>query len=78
LLYQAMGNYVAAEPLYREALAIRRETLGEVHPYYATSLNNLAELYHVMSTTMPRPSRSFARRWTSAAAPWGRSTATPP
>jgi hypothetical protein len=37
-----MGNYVAAEPLYRQALQIRRRVLGEEHPDFATSLNNLA------------------------------------
>jgi tetratricopeptide (TPR) repeat protein len=29
MLYQAMGNYTAAEPLYKEALAIRKKVLGE-------------------------------------------------
>jgi hypothetical protein len=28
----AMGNYTAAEPLYKEALAIRKKVLGENHP----------------------------------------------
>ena len=27
-LYQAMGNYAAAEPLYQQALGIRRTNLG--------------------------------------------------
>ena len=34
-----------AEPLYRQALAIRRKALGEKHPDYANSLNNLALLH---------------------------------
>jgi len=31
--------------LYRQALEIRKETLGEKHPHYAGSLNNLASFY---------------------------------
>ena len=40
----AMERYEEAEPLYREALEIGRETLGERHPDYAIRLNNLAGL----------------------------------
>ncbi len=43
-----MGDYASAEPLFRQALEIRRAALGEGHPDYATSLNNLAGLYHAM------------------------------
>ncbi len=43
-----MGDYAAALPLYRQALEIRRTTLGENHPDYANSLNNLAVLYREM------------------------------
>ena len=35
LLYMAMGDYARAEPLYRQALAIRKKALGEDHPDYA-------------------------------------------
>ena len=35
-----------AEPLFRQALEIRKKVLGENHPDYASSLNNLADLYH--------------------------------
>jgi tetratricopeptide (TPR) repeat protein len=42
---QAQGRYDEAEPLYRQALELRRELLGERHPDVATSLNNLAGLY---------------------------------
>ncbi|MDZ7905984.1 MAG: tetratricopeptide repeat protein [Cypionkella sp.] len=35
---------IKAEPLYRQAMEIDRKTLGEDHPDYATSLNNLAGL----------------------------------
>jgi len=44
-LYRAQGRYDEAEPLYRQALELRRELLGERHPQVATSLNNLAYLY---------------------------------
>ncbi len=43
-----MGDHAAALPLYRQALEIRRTALGEDHPDYATSLNNLAGLYRAM------------------------------
>ena len=43
-----MGNYAAAEPLYRQASDILRQALGEEHRDYATSLNNLALLYAEM------------------------------
>ena len=47
-LYDAMGDYAKAEPLYRRALAIREKALGPEHPDTATSLNNLAGLYNSM------------------------------
>ncbi|MCA9124864.1 MAG: CHAT domain-containing protein, partial [Planctomycetales bacterium] len=47
-LYHAMGDYSRAEPLYHQAMEIRKEVLGEKHPDYATSLNNQAVLYHAM------------------------------
>jgi hypothetical protein len=40
-----MGLYDKAEPLYIQALLIRKKALGENHPDYAQSLNNLALLY---------------------------------
>ncbi|MBI4646451.1 MAG: tetratricopeptide repeat protein, partial [Bacteroidia bacterium] len=43
-----MGNYSQAEPLYIQAMNLWKEFLGEKHPLYATSLNNLALLYHNM------------------------------
>ena len=48
MLYYAMGDYAAAEPLYRQARDIVRQVLGEQHPNYAASLNNLAVLYQDM------------------------------
>ena len=43
-----MGRHAEAEPLYKQAMEIRRTALGERHPDYATSLNNLAGLYDAM------------------------------
>ncbi|NEQ86641.1 MAG: CHAT domain-containing protein, partial [Moorea sp. SIO2I5] len=44
-LYFSQGRYGEAEPLYRQALALRKKLLGQDHPDVATSLNNLALLY---------------------------------
>ncbi len=44
-LYKAEGHYSKAEPLYVEAISIRKNALGEKHPSYAISLSDLAELY---------------------------------
>jgi CHAT domain-containing protein len=41
----SQGDYARAEPLFRQALAICKRALGEQHPDYAGSLNNLAGLY---------------------------------
>ena len=43
---RSQGRYADAEPLYQRALAIREKVLGPEHPDVATSLNNLAALYH--------------------------------
>jgi tetratricopeptide (TPR) repeat protein len=43
--YNSQGRYGDAEPLYLEALAMRKQLLGEAHPSVAASLNNLAVLY---------------------------------
>ena len=47
-LYQAMGEYAKAEPLFQEALRIRQKILGPEHPETAISLNNLGALYWTM------------------------------
>ncbi|MDZ8185459.1 MAG: tetratricopeptide repeat protein [Nostoc sp. ChiSLP02] len=44
-LYRATGRYSEAEPLYQQALQLRKRLLGENNPVYATSLNNLAGIY---------------------------------
>ena len=53
-LYKMAGAYAEAEPLYRQALAIREKIFGTKHPDTATSLNNLATLYNSMAA---RPSQ---------------------
>ncbi|MCX7426882.1 MAG: tetratricopeptide repeat protein, partial [Planctomycetia bacterium] len=45
---RARGQFGMAEPFCRQAIEIFREVLGEQHPDFATSLNNLAELYRSM------------------------------
>jgi len=44
LLEEVSSLLEAAEPLYRQALSIRRRTLGETHEDVATSLGHLATL----------------------------------
>jgi tetratricopeptide (TPR) repeat protein len=48
VLYQAVGDYAKAEPLYQCSLKIREARLGKDHPDVALALNNLARLYHRM------------------------------
>ncbi|EKQ68095.1 Flp pilus assembly protein TadD [Leptolyngbyaceae cyanobacterium JSC-12] len=45
LVYASQGRYAEAEPLYTQALEIRRSQLGPDHPTTASCLNNLAGLY---------------------------------
>ena len=45
IMYELMGRYADAEPLFVESLAILKKQLGDEHPNVATSLNNLAGLY---------------------------------
>ena len=46
-MYDSRKQYAKAELLYQEALQIRKKALGEKHPDYANSLNNLGYLYMV-------------------------------
>jgi len=48
LLYDSIGEYKEAKPLYEKSLKIREEVLGENHPSTADSYNNLAGLYMSM------------------------------
>jgi hypothetical protein len=43
-LYHSQGRYTEAEPLYLEALDLRKQLLGDNHPDVALSLNNLADI----------------------------------
>ena len=45
-LYRDMGRYSKAEPLYLQALQLRKHLFGEDNPDVATSLDNMARLYH--------------------------------
>jgi CHAT domain-containing protein len=45
LLYELVGNYVKAEPLFLESVNIDKSVFGEMHPNYAIALNNLANFY---------------------------------
>jgi tetratricopeptide (TPR) repeat protein len=48
VLYHNQGRYEEAKPLYKRALIIREQVLGENHPDTAQALNNLAELYRTL------------------------------
>ena len=43
-----MGDYARAERLYLQCKEIQKKALGEEHPDYAQTLNNLALLYQSM------------------------------
>ena len=59
-LYHATGDYAKAEPLFRQALAIRKELLGERHPDYVISLHSLALLK--AATRQPRDAEQLSRQ----------------
>ena len=46
-LHYCQREYDLAEPLYRQALAIRERALGPSHPFVATSLTDLGNLVYV-------------------------------
>ena len=73
-----MGRHAEAEPLYKQAMEIRRTALGERHPAYATSLNNLAELYRGDGPARRRRAALSSRRWRFAARPWASGIPTTP
>jgi serine/threonine protein kinase/tetratricopeptide (TPR) repeat protein len=43
-VYWALGDNAKAEPMHREALAVRRRLLGEQHPDVAQSMNDLGKV----------------------------------
>src|SRR5205814_1264585 len=45
-LYHTQENYAEAEPLYRQALQVYKDVLGEKHPAYVSCLGNFAGLYY--------------------------------
>ena len=45
---QDEGKLDEAKPLYEEAVAGQRETLGDKHPKTLDSINNLAKLFYEM------------------------------
>ncbi len=49
-VYDEMGRYEKALPLYQQALQIRKEVFGERHQNYAASLNNLAYVYDMIGS----------------------------
>ncbi len=45
VLYKSQGRYAEAEPLSKQALALKQRLLGEEHLNVVLSYNKLAELY---------------------------------
>jgi eukaryotic-like serine/threonine-protein kinase len=43
-VYWALGDFAKAEPMQREALAVRRRLLGDEHPDVAQSMNDLGKV----------------------------------
>jgi hypothetical protein len=56
------GKLGEAEPLCREALAVRRETLGDRHPDTLTSINNMAGLLQAQGAPGPHTHTSMSVR----------------
>lgn len=50
-VYYDEGDYSTAKKLYQESLAIREKILGPVHPFVATSLNNLANVQSALGNS---------------------------
>lgn len=62
---QREGKAWQALPLAERALAIHKEVLGQSHPDYARSLNNLGMLHHMMGghkAALPLQERALAIR----------------
>ncbi len=76
-LYKS-GNYAAAEPLLRRALAITEKVLESHHPDIATRLNNLAKMFEAKYDYIASLNRSFAVPWPSMRNLWDLTIPTPP
>jgi hypothetical protein len=63
-VYRDQGKYGEAEGLYKRALAIREQFLGESHPYVALNLNNMAILYEARGES--RSALAYSRKATAA------------
>jgi CHAT domain-containing protein/Tfp pilus assembly protein PilF len=64
VVLERQGDYSAAEPLYREALAIRRRALGEEHPHVIGCLTALGEVLcrsHQAEAARPLLQEALAR-----------------
>ena len=60
ILYEWIGRYAEAEPLYVQSLAIYEKELG-ANPRTASSLNSLAKLYRLMSGRYAEAEPLFVR-----------------
>ncbi len=47
----ALGKFDEAETHYRDALALKRQSLGKHHPFNASTLNDLADLLYLLERT---------------------------
>ncbi len=47
-MYKITGQFIMAEKLYLEALDIRKQKFGRIHPDYSICMNNLGRLYKAM------------------------------
>jgi len=54
-MYFQMHDYARAETLYQQAVSIKKEVLGERHPDYALSINNLAGVYDAIGDFSDQP-----------------------
>ena len=71
-LYSAMGDYARAEPLYRQALAIYKQALGEKHPDYSMALSELS-LFYQTTGNYAAAEPLAAEPWRSASKLWAKS-----
>ena len=70
LLLMNKGDLGAAEPLVRDALQVRRETVGDRHPDTLCAMSPLGMLLYAKDDLASAVSRCFAMRLTCRARPW--------